>query len=99
MSTLLGPARSSTRSRARPAAAESRSASRAAASSSRAATTENGWDPTVPSMTGRERGRRRLRIVLGKPQRRQGGAYLWVPALVFVQRGGGSFDAFGLARP
>jgi hypothetical protein len=37
--------------------------------------------------------------VLGKPQRRQGGAYLWVPALVFVQRGEGGFDAFGLARP
>ena len=35
----------------------------------------------------RKRGRRRLRIVLGKPQRRQRGAYLWVPALVFVQRG------------
>ena len=48
---------------------------------------------------GRERGSRRLRIVLGKPQRRQGGACLWVPALVFVQRGGGGFDAFGLARP
>jgi len=46
-----------------------------------------------------ERGRPRPRIVLGKPQRRQGGAYLWVPALVFVQRGEGGFDAFGLARP
>jgi hypothetical protein len=33
------------------------------------------------------------------PQRRQGGAYLWVPALVFVQRGEGGFDAFGRARP
>jgi hypothetical protein len=37
--------------------------------------------------------------VLGKPPRRQGGAYLWVPALVFVRRGEGGFDAFGLARP
>jgi hypothetical protein len=37
--------------------------------------------------------------VLGKPQRRQGGAYLWVPALVVVQRGEGGFDAFGLAGP
>jgi len=46
---------------------------------------------------GRERGRSRLRIVLGKPQRRQGGAYLWAPALVFVQRGEGGFDALGLA--
>jgi hypothetical protein len=28
-----------------------------------------------------------MRIVLGKPQRRQGGALLWVPALVFVLGG------------
>ena len=52
MSTLLGPARSSARSRARPAAAWSPTASCAIASSSRAATTENGWTPAEPSMTG-----------------------------------------------
>ena len=98
MSTLLGPARSSARSRARPAAAGSRSASRAIASSSRAATTENGWNPTEPSMTGASaavaacgscwasRNDAKVARISGS-------------ALVFVQRGEGGFGAFGLARP
>ena len=55
-------------------------------------------DPGRAVDDGRERGRR-LRIVLGEPQRRQGSAHLWVSALVFVQPGEGGFDAFGLARP
>jgi hypothetical protein len=58
-----------------------------------------GLEPDGAVDDGRERGRRRLRVVLGEPQAAQGGAYLWVSALVFVQRGEGGFDAFGLARP
>jgi len=65
-----------------------RGASRAIASSSRAATTQDGWTPTretEPSRTGARRGRRRLRVVLGEPQRRQGDAHLYARALAGVQ--------------
>ena len=48
---------------------------------------------------GRERLGRRLRVVLREPKRRQDGAYLLGPALVFVHLGDGGFDASGFAQP
>jgi hypothetical protein len=48
---------------------------------------------------GRERGRRRQRILLGQPQRRQDGAHLCAFALTGVQAGQGGFDAVGSAQP
>jgi hypothetical protein len=47
----------------------------------------------------RERGRRRLRVVPGEPQCRQGDAHLRALALFLVQPGDGGLDAFSLAQP
>jgi hypothetical protein len=48
---------------------------------------------------GRERGGRRLRVVLGEPQRRQGGAHFCALALVLVQPYEGGFDPAGFSQP
>ena len=100
MSAPSGSARSSARSRARSAAAWSPSASRAIASSSVRRDQPGSAGPTgaEPSRTGASAAGRRLRVVLGEPQRRGGDADLAAVAVLVVELGQDLLGALGLAE-